>query len=149
MLCRYFYNMQLGSPEVANVYFQYFRGGKLLPFCWCFVIRYYICFEDDNKNWLQGKYFQSIFELSFCADCDFVVVLDSCLLIGAKLSVMDLQNLFRIRIGSILFIIYDRRSQSFVSYLATWAIQAAFCKNTYTISVIWYITLFVEITKLH
>ena len=128
MLCRYFYNMQLGSPEVANVYFQYFRGGKLLPFCWCFVIRYYICFEDDNKNWLQGKYFQSIFELSFCADCDFVVVLDSCLLIGAKLSVMDLQNLFRIRIGSILFIIYDRRSQSFVSYFATWATQAALCK---------------------
>ena len=114
MLCRYFYNMQLGSPEVANVYFQYFRGGKLLPFCWCFVIRYYICFEDDNKNWLQGKYFHSIFELSFCADCDFVVVLDSCLLIGAKRSVMDLQNLFRIRIGSILFIIYDRKVSSHI-----------------------------------
>ena len=45
---------------------------------------------------------------------------------------------------SILFIIYDRRSQSFVACVATWAIQATFCKNTYTASVSWYATLFVE-----
>ena len=35
----------------------------------------------------------------------------------------------------------DGQPQSFISCFATWATQAAFCKITYTVSVIWYATL--------